>query len=182
MLPKVIGIVGPEGAGKTTCAAILEGQFGYTRLPFAEPLKRMILSLGVHERHVYGTPENKEAPLEIFGGKSARWAMQTLGTEWGRECIGHGFWGDVWEAKAATAGLVVADDVRFPNEAERVRKLGGVILCVVRRHEDFWRKPKHASEDFASVPRDALIVNEGTIADLARHIEAAVSGQLELTL
>lgn len=182
MLPKVIGLIGPEGAGKTTCAAILEGQLGYSRLPFAEPLKRMILSLGVAERHVYGTPADKAEPLAIFGGKSARWAMQTLGTEWGRECIGTGFWGDVWEARAATAGLVVADDVRFPNEAERVRKLGGIIVCVVRGHDDFWRKPKHASEDFANVPRDVLVVNDGDIEALARKLETAVCGQLELTL
>lgn len=181
MLPRVIGLIGPEGAGKTTSAAILEGQFGYMRLPFARPLKQMIASLGVAEKHIYGTPADKAAPLALFGGKSARWAMQTLGTEWGRECIGQGFWGDVWESSART-GCVVADDVRFANEAERVKRLGGIVVCVVRNADDFNREPQHASEDFASVPFDVLVVNDGSIERLASRLEAAVCGQLELAI
>ena len=180
MLPRVIGLVGPEGAGKSTCAAILEGRHGYTRLPFAAPLKRMIAALGVHERHLYGTPEDKAAPLPIFGGKSARWAMQTLGTEWGRECIGAGFWGDVWEQHASGLARVVADDVRFSNEAERVRRMGGVVLCVVRSPDDFNRAPRHASEDFAAVNFDALVVNNGTLEQLASRLDAAISRPLRL--
>lgn len=182
MLPRVIGLIGPEGAGKSTCAAILEGRHGYARLPFAAPLKRMIAALGVHDRHLYGTPEDKAAPLAIFGGKSARWAMQTLGTEWGRECIGAGFWGDVWESQAGGLERVVSDDVRFPNEAERVRRMGGVVLCVVRSPDDFNREPRHASEDFAAVKFDALVVNDGSIERLAVQLDAALAPQLRLAV
>lgn len=182
MLPRVIGLIGPEGAGKTTCAAILEGQHGYVRLPFAAPLKRMLAALGVPDRHLYGTPEEKAAPLPIFGGKSARWAMQTLGTEWGRQCIGDGFWGDVWERQASAAPRVVTDDVRFLNEAARVHRMGGRIVCVVRSPSDFNREPKHASEDFAAVPFDALVINDGSIEQLAEKLEAAVHARSRLEL
>ena len=64
--PRIIGIVGPEGAGKTTVARILEGVHGYKRVPFAGPLKKMIAALGVEPRHLYGTPADKAEPLAIL--------------------------------------------------------------------------------------------------------------------
>lgn len=164
---RCIGIIGPEGAGKTTAARILECVHGYQRVPFAAPLKRMIEALGVDPKHLYGTPADKAAPLAIFGGKSARHAMQTLGTEWGRVCIGDGFWGDAWEVEADKYSRVVADDVRFPNEAERMRRRGGIVICIVRGAADATRKPRHASEDFLAVPFDHVVVNDGTVEQLA---------------
>ena len=53
--------------------------------------------------------------------------MQTLGTEWGRECIGPEVWVDVWKSnvqKWLDGGLnVVVDDMRFPNEWDAVKAL-----------------------------------------------------------
>ena len=180
--PKIIGLAGPEGAGKTTVARILEGCHGYSRVPFAAPIKKMIRALGVDWRHTNGTPEEKAAPLAIFGGKSARHAMQTLGTEWGRQCIGPDFWCGAWAAEAARHDLIVADDVRFPNEADRVRAMGGVVWCIVRSHDDLRRVPQHASEDFAAVRADEIIVNNGTIAALEEKLQLHLNPQLALAI
>lgn len=160
-----VGLIGPEGAGKTTAANIL-CDMGYTRLAFAEPLKRMLNAIGVPQAHTHGTPDQKAAPLDLLCGHSARHAMQTLGTEWGRNCIGEDFWLQAWQGMAAAAGTprIVADDVRFPNEARAIRRtFGGVVICIVRDKAQFERVPQHPSEDFAAIPHDAVIVNDGSL-------------------
>lgn len=174
----LIGFVGPEGAGKSTAAAIAAQVYKGKVLPFAAPLKAMVAALGVDPRHLYGTPEEKEAPLAIFGGKSARHALQTLGTEWGRQHISPGFWGDMWEVWAretlAAGKAVVADDVRFANEAERVKRLGGIVVRVIRSEADRRRVPRHASEDFMAVPADVEVFNDGCRHDLRVRVLTAI--------
>lgn len=180
MKPRIIGLIGPEGAGKSTAAALLEGQNGYKRVPFAGPLKSMIAALGVDPRHLYGSLEDKAAPLGIFGGKSARHAMQTLGTEWGRNHIGQGFWVAAWMEAVKGIAYVAADDVRFPNEADAIRAMGGMIVCVVRSQDQFNRAPRHASENFAAINPDNIIVNDGSIDDLAAKLDMLADGDGDL--
>ena len=43
----------------------------------------MLYQLGLGEAHIEGAL--KEVPCELLGGKTPRYAMQTLGTEWGRD-------------------------------------------------------------------------------------------------
>lgn len=59
--------------------------------------------------------------------------MQRIGTEWGRDTQGEDFWVDMWDAKAHGCNRVVSDDVRFPNEAERIRSKGGFIMGIFGR-------------------------------------------------
>jgi CRP/FNR family transcriptional regulator len=62
--------------------------------------------------------------------------MQTLGTEWGRQCMDADIWVRAWAARAALLTSAVADDVRFQNEADMIRNLGGVIIRVMRSEGD----------------------------------------------
>lgn len=181
---QVIGLCGPAGAGKSTVATLLMGQ-GFEVVPFAKPLKDMLRALGIPEACLTGTPEQKESPLDLFGGKSARHAMQTLGTEWGRNCIAPDFWARAWSAQVSGrrharyewsigAENIVADDVRFPQEAEVIQKLRGRVICVVRSMADFNVTPKHPSENFAALKPDRIIVNNGTVTDLETKLLAAL--------
>ena len=154
----LIGFCGPEGAGKTTAARLLAEIYGLPICPFAGPLKRMIEALGVPPRHLYGSPADKAAPLAIFDGKTARHAMQTLGTEWGRKCIADDFWVRAWIETVPKKAI--ADDVRFANEAEAILSRGGIVVRVVRSQRDTLKTPGHASEDFASVPYSFEVVND----------------------
>lgn len=126
---RLIALTGPAGAGKSTAAKHLVARHGYRVEKFAGPLKDMLRGFGLTERHIEG--DLKEVPCDLLGGKTPRYAMQTLGTEWGRDLISPSLWVDTWSSRAAT-GLVVCDDCRFPNEAAAVRALGGVIVRVVR--------------------------------------------------
>lgn len=174
-LPEVIGLCGPEGAGKSTVAQLLVRSYGYVRIPFAKPLKDMLAALGVPDECLWGRPEDKAAPLDLLCGKSARQAMQWLGTEYGRNLIGEDLWTRAWQAatvKAMRAGAVgvVSDDVRFANEVKAVAEFNGVVWCVIRSRKDFKRVPKHASEDFASLLRDSTLINNATVEGLGHKV------------
>tara|TARA_R110000764_G_scaffold36123_1_gene80780 strand:+ start:589 stop:1131 length:543 start_codon:yes stop_codon:yes gene_type:complete len=127
--PNLVAFVGPIGSGKTACAEYFCKKYGYTNIKFAGPLKRMLKEMGLTDEHLEGAL--KEQPCDILAGRTPRWAMQTLGTEWGRDLIGENLWGNVWEHAAMQllpTQPVVTDDLRFQNEAERVRKMGGMIV------------------------------------------------------
>lgn len=71
----------------------------------------------------------KEVPCDHLCGKTPRYAMQTLGTEWGRVLIGDDLWTDAWHSKVAKVdGAVVTDDCRFPNEAHALKFKGGELV------------------------------------------------------
>jgi hypothetical protein len=172
MSPHVIGLCGPEGAGKSTTAKILVEQYGAEIIPFAEPLKRMLLALGIPRRHLYGTTAEKEEPLAMLGGKSGRDVMKTLGTEWGRNMVYRDLWSDRWKAmvNASRAPIVISDDLRFPNEEHVARELGASIICVVRPDTVKPTGPVHESMEYWKINADFQIVNPGSLPELSALI------------
>lgn len=128
----IIGITGYAGAGKSTAARVLSSRHGFVRRPFAYPLKAMLGALGVPAEALDGTDEIKRQPMALFAGRSLREAMQTLGTEWGRREFGSDFWVRQWVRGLDSLGDVVADDVRFPEESQIIKRLGGAIIRIDR--------------------------------------------------
>lgn len=167
----IIGIAGHRGSGKSAAAAILV-QRGFVRQRFAQPLKDMLKSVGLTDEHVDGSL--KEAPCELLGGATPRHAMQTLGTEWGRELLHPDLWIILWRARARTTPFVVVDDVRFPNEVEAIRAEGGTV----------WRIKRpgcigdgHVSESYISdLAVDREIDNSGDLDFLREQLAVALAG------
>jgi len=174
----LIGLYSPAPqSGKTTVANILHSK-GFERIAFADPLKAMVvqllMSLGYREdeasRLAYIDKEMLVAPL----GCTTRHLLQTLGTEWGRRLVRNDIWLKCWAASAVMQERVVADDVRFPNEAQLIQQLGGQMWKVWRPGQE--RDTDHVSEGGLDTWKfDRLIVNDGNLDQLSRDVNAAIS-------
>lgn len=142
----VLGIAAKgEGHGKTTAATRF---FHMNRLgssfirPMATPLKEGMASIfRLNERQLYGTQENKNEPIPHWNGKTSRDILRFVGTdlfrdrlkEWDPE-IGSNIWVknfQLWlEEEGIKYQFVIIDDIRFPNEVEMVRDLGGYMIYI----------------------------------------------------
>ncbi|MEQ9565485.1 MAG: hypothetical protein RLN85_06675 [Pseudomonadales bacterium] len=164
----IIGLAGRIGCRKSTVAEYLEKKHFYHRHRMADPLKNMLRTLGLCEREIEG--DWKQTPRHLLGGKTPRFAMQTLGTEWGREMISPDSWTNAWEENHPY-GDVVCEDVRFANEADAVRSVGGIVVRILRGEDD--EAILHPSElmDFKA---DFIVVNHDTIDNLCAQVMSII--------
>lgn len=171
--PPVIALTGPAGSGKSTASKYLVEKHGYQLVKFAGPLKDMLRAIGLSEAQIEG--ELKEEPCEWLQGATPRHAMQTLGTQWGRACIGPSFWIELWVRRVnqiiAEGGHVVVDDCRFPNEADEVRDLGGVVWQLAGRGGIAGSHESEAGCGYA----DGVLMNDGNKWALLQKMEEALS-------
>lgn len=172
-MTQLIGITGRAGSGKSTAADYLVSK-GWTRVKMAGPLKAMLRAMGLTDRHIEGDLKNK--PCHMLCGQTPRHAMITLGTEWGRDMIGQSLWTDLAHLNIANAmarGPVVVDDIRFENEADVIRKLGGKVLKIERASADMI---DHKSE--AGVIPDMTYCNDASIDHLRGYMDYVFLGAL----
>lgn len=211
----IIGFSGLAGAGKDSAANSLVLKNGYVRLAFADVMKRFVKELfDFSDEQLWGPSANRNAPDPRYerysdepappgstgkavhpGGPrhlSPRYALQTLGTEFGRDCYPN-VWVDYALRKAkeldgaegvhydAKLGIfrcarpriegVAISDVRFWNELESIRKAGGKVIRVKRSGAGLGgANGLHPSEveqaSIADACFDAVIQNDGSLADL----------------
>lgn len=178
--PRIIALCGRKRSGKDTAARALSC-FGFKSIAFAEPLKQMLVSfliaIGMDAAgarwHVYDSP--RDQPLEFLNGRTVRHALQTLGTEWGRNLIHTDLWRDatIRAIKMASERRFVVTDLRFPNEAAALKELGAIILRIDRempRDES----DNHVSEQLLDeIPADYVIQN--VAADVSAFIDIVQS-------
>jgi len=183
-----IGLTGLARSGKDTAASWLVDHHGFTRFAFADIMKDAVYTLdplvevsdpgdldGLHMHarlaqvvDTYGWEGAKEYP-------DVRRLLQRFGTEMGRGLFGEDFWVDLMAARvaqAAPAGGIVFTDVRFANEADKVRDhFGGDVVRIVRPDAEglSGATGRHASEAL-DLDADITIVNDGTPDDLGRHL------------
>ena len=173
----LIGICGAAGSGKSTVARLLVEEHDFTRKPFAFRLKSMLSALGVPANILDGTPEQKNESWAALDGKTPRHAMQTLGTEWGRDCMGKDFWVNLWArdyVSLPNTTRIVADDVRFPNEVSRIRELGGIVVRIVRPGAEKVAAD-HASEKSDELSVSFTLINAGDLEDLRKDVRQLVN-------
>jgi len=169
----LLGIHGRAWAGKNLLAEMLQSH----SLGFADPLYEAISAM-------FGIPEsrlrdrNRKEETIPWIGKSPRELLQTLGTEWGRGLVRSDIWLRVAEQRlerAMTAGFtrVAFSDLRFDNEAEWIRQLGGVVIWITRPGGAACRE--HVSEAGISPNLvDFSVANDGTVDDLRRKAIATL--------
>ena len=175
-MPSRIALCGLAGSGKSTAADYFVTRHGFRRLSYAAPIKRMIRSLlieggaGFIETTEKVDGFHKEDPTQFLCGKSARYAMQTLGTEWGRDLIGKDIWRRILLNKVHKLHdtPVVVDDLRFPCEAESLKAEGFLIVRIIRAASGTFSGHSSEAQGF---PVDLTLTNDGLVSDLHRSLE-----------
>lgn len=211
----IIGITGLAGVGKDTAADVLVAKFGFVKVALADKMKRICADVfGFTEEQLWGPSKKRNAedlrlPRPINGPNppasaclTPRYALQTLGTEWGRNC-----YEDVWvdyvlrvaddlatrfvfytpqkglepwfgrEGRRIQRDVVISD-VRFPNELRAIREADGKIWKIIRPGVDTsaeWRG--HISENALDpdAPVDEIILNDRSLDEFQTYIVGLAS-------
>jgi hypothetical protein len=176
--PRIIGLTGPAGCGKTFVASVVPDA---VVIGLADPIYAALASiLGIPET-VLRQRATKERPIEWLG-KSPRQLLQTLGTDWGRTLVAEDLWlriarRRIEELAAAGATTIVIENVRFDNEADMVRiEMGGEVWLVKRRPAA--DVAQHVSEAGLSPGLiDRVIDNTGTPEQTRANVAAILASE-----
>ena len=174
---RIIGLYSPAPqCGKSSVAGILSER-EIIPVPFAGTLKDMIvpmlMALGYDYQRAWELLLYDKQYVVPEIGVSVRHMLQTLGTEYGRQCLRPDVWLICWRKKAERFGSVVADDVRFTNEADLIRRMGGELWLV--RRTGIQRTISHASEGgLDDYSFDRVIDNDGSLEQLRSKVMAAL--------
>lgn len=121
-----IGLSGYVSSGKTSVSDWFVTNHGFKRFSFADPIRKMMMALGLKEEELRD-PVLKEKPHRLLLGRTPRYAMETLGTNWGRDLMHPQFWVGHFAFQTGNHPFVICDDVRFQNEVETFSELGGKV-------------------------------------------------------
>jgi hypothetical protein len=138
-------------------------------------LAELLSRQGCSNEYDYIEGDLKEVPTHYLGGMSPRQAMQTLGTEWGRDIMGEDFWVRIMENRLNFYFdmPVVVDDLRFPNEYHMLRKRGAKIVRIQR--DSIKDVGSHPSEGLLDgFEFDVTINNNGTLEGLYAYADSLV--------
>lgn len=144
-----IGIGGKYGAGKDVVANYYRYEFGFVSVGYGEILNPFLMKLNPYVmKEGSGIDLVRYADVVKARGyvsakqiDEVRRLLQVFGTEIGRNMIHPDIWVDRLAEKVTTlreqGKSVVLTGVRYPNELEMVRRLGGETLWVSRPgHEE----------------------------------------------
>ena len=170
----IVAVSGVAGSGKDTFSDYLVVDHGFCRLALADPLKRFCQEVfGFTDRQLWG-PSEARSETALGSTVTARRALQTLGTDWGRALDE-----DVWakmgariaRQKSDAGKRVVVTDVRFANELAALQREGAITVRV-RREAAGLRglEAEHVSEReqlaIADGSFDFVVDNDGPLAEL----------------
>lgn len=170
----IIGLTGKARSGKGEIASHLALCHKFHEDSFAAPIRRFMMDIlniqSMNEYHAL-----KEVPNPIFGGKTLREALQTCGTEWGRNMIYEEMWIESLKKRVSNSSKhsnIVISDIRFNNEAQAVLDLGGKIVQVIRPSVSINYGRNHESEDVIDPEFVShIITNKHSIECLHNQIE-----------
>jgi hypothetical protein len=200
MAKQIIGITGYARSGKDTLGAALVKR-GFTRVAFADGVREALVRLDPTVEvgfptgdggitHAARWPLSKA--VRIFGWEDLknrcpeyRVLAQRMGDDVVRQMFGDNAWIQLATLKIlACEGPVVVTDVRYPNEADAIRALGGTVVRVSR--SGVGPANDHPSETLVdTIAADRVFANDAgldQIEDFAKQIVvwAALASTVEV--
>lgn len=189
---QIIGLAGFKTSGKDTAYQLIRDALPgakVERAAFADKLKimagRAIGLDGSDEQMIHAMNDFKENGIltgsadTFHTSITGRQYLQDFGQK-AREVFGDTFWIDqvlpddpiTLQFKYSTVDVLCVTDVRYPNEAQRIRDLGGCVWEIVRPGLE---SDGHASE--TPLPRTLLertIYNHATIPEFGELLEQSI--------
>tara|TARA_Y100000034_G_C6909605_1_gene423581 strand:+ start:378 stop:980 length:603 start_codon:yes stop_codon:yes gene_type:complete len=198
----IIGAVGFIGSGKNAVGDILTRYHGFQQESFASTLKDVAAKLFDWPRELLEGNTDKSRkwreeidPLwsEMLGipDFTPRKALQLLGTD----VLRQGFHQDIWMLclKKRLINIdcdVVITDVRFPNEMDMIKSLGGEIWMIHRGPlPNYWNIARHnkvgmhiqypdihpSEYEWISGSWKHELLNDGKFSDLIRNVNSCLT-------
>ena len=191
---RIIGVSGKAGSGKDVFGYVAHDEFRAIHIAFADVLKDEVAGLfnmfrlNWESRNLYGTQEYKEKELilnteftQSYVGSlyvkydedskavsTYRLFLQWYGTEY-RRAKDEDYWVRklVDTCKVNPTALYVVTDMRFPNEVDIIKELGGITVRIMRSEtEVICQSSFHSSETaLTGVPHDVMILNRGSLKE-----------------
>ena len=190
----IIGICGLIGSGKDTVADILVQENNFKKLSFADKLKDGVSAVFGWDRVMLeGNTEKSRAWREQ---EDTFWTNETGRTitprlvlqEFGTDCMRNGFYDGIWvslvkqEIQQNPNKNYVIPDVRFENEANMLKSIGGDVWRIRRGPDPVWFRmyvdlqveptDVHKSEwAWANIAFDNVLDNSGSLLELRSRVK-----------
>ena len=171
----IFGLCGNAGTGKDSALEYLKSN------PYSSPILKMAFADPIRDiGEIFGftrvqmTDRKLKETEDPFWGFSPRTFMQKVGTEMFRNCLRDDIWIKLLERRikdldnklGADPSMIFITDVRFPNEAEAIKKMGGYIIKIKRDGFSKSGENLHPSEKFIEeMQTDCTIENKANSAD-----------------
>lgn len=135
----IIGVHGKKNAGKDTVFHRIDYLVGARRVSFADKLKEFVANVfGITLEQIEAWKNdpaitvsiNDDNLFDVVTSHTFRSHLERVGTEGGRMTFGYDFWVQRCNLEHAVGDTIVIPDVRFDNEAERIRSEGGKIIAI----------------------------------------------------
>lgn len=158
----IVAFAGPDRVGKSMMAGWFHKKMGGQRLHFASRLKELAEELKLADNVGDGDKSTWERAVYLTIGQVVR------------KLINPGYW-IVPVAESIDPGQWnIIDDLRFKNEAEWVRKMGGIIIRVKRPGHDYHPSQQRDAfklQDYSEIERSSapnrfilgIVENGGTL-------------------
>ena len=178
---RALGISGHKRNGKDAVGRILVERHGFVRASFADKLREVVEALDPIVQYRNNDLHRVSQIVSGVGWEEAkdgypevRRLLQAMGTEAGRKILGDTIWIDLAFRDIPDGAKVVFTDVRFPNEADAIKRTGGDVWRVIRPG---FEAPAGAHESETALddwPFDDYLDNRSTLGDLAERIQWAL--------
>lgn len=126
----IIAVSGKIGSGKTTVTQHLIDhlRYSFVERSFAYKVKQIASILCGLPMEDMISQEGKNKRLEAFGGITVGELQQIIGTDVFRQRFSEDVWITSLFLEYRPEDYWIVSDVRFKNEADHIRKMGGILI------------------------------------------------------